>query len=79
MISKMNKWIKPENMLPEENQRVLVTYRHKDDTFIEIMTATFLGSRYGWCPDGSEHMCQGGCSFESVVAWMPLPEPYREA
>ena len=55
-----------DSCLPDDGQEVLVCHK--------------------WCGVGVEHFCNDeyGCYFEEngdmdgIVAWMPLPEPYKE-
>lgn len=61
-------WILLTNELPEIGDRTLVTIPSIGETFVTI--GTYAGeyrwhiSSYGFC--------------EKVIAWMPLPEPYKE-
>lgn len=64
------KWIPVSEMVPEIHQHVLLSLRSLD-----IVTG-FRGATepYFYC-DGAE-----GCYVEpqNVLAWQPLPEPYKE-
>lgn len=81
-----NGWISCDERLPKEDVEVLITYRYKkgegdtSHTHIEITTygqMYFGGNRVG----NEKHWRQPFKYFESnyeVIAWMPLPEPYKE-
>ena len=60
------KWIPVENCLPEENGKYLVCCDDGYITKIRYDRGYWNGS-----PENREWM------FENVVAWMPLPEPYK--
>ena len=65
-------WIPVSERLPESGKEVLVWYEYWSDKR-ESMVQTFGISFYWntWCGDvmGIKARC---------IAWMPLPEPYRE-
>lgn len=63
----MNKWIPVSERLPEKYVDVLVTYMHKENTYVRT---AFLCSKKGWCTSLQHDL--------NVVAWMPLPKPYEE-
>lgn len=57
--------------LPEEDEEILVTYRFKDELYVDH--DIFLR-------DGSECYLDSGREFiTEAIAWMPKPEPYKEA
>ena len=70
------KWIPISEKLPEKCENVLCYAKTRDDEYDLI--------RVGACHKGFWFFQQGGsdrlCFPENyvVVAWMPLPEPYRE-
>ena len=71
---KQTKWIPVSERLPETDDIMLVTYiddRDGEDTI-------WLGwheMENIWYIDGFAH---GGEYGNRVIAWMPLPEPYKE-
>lgn len=60
-------WIPCSERLPEENGRFLAFLPDRNGTF---MCADFLKGQ--WYPDDYE------CTSDRVIAWMPLPEPYKK-
>lgn len=69
-----HRWITPEEKLPKDDSYVLVQITGTAD-HVKFNNAIQLGSYYpadGWLIDG--HF-----DFEGeIIAWQPLPEPYRE-
>lgn len=61
---KENGWIPVSERLPEDDTTVLVSCKTRSGT-------TFV--RAGYCMYGSWHL-----NCEGVMAWRPLPEPYKE-
>jgi len=79
------RWIPCSEMLPEEDVKVLITYRYKEgegDTshaYIDITTygqMYFGGNKVGDYKHWREPFEYFTSNYE-VVAWMPLPEPYK--
>lgn len=60
-------WIPCEDRLPEEDGQYLVFLPDRNGTF---MCADFLNGQ--WYPDDYE------CTSNHVIAWMPLPKPYKK-
>ena len=58
-------WIPASERLPEESDFYLVTIADKDQTY--VTTLFFMKST----PDMWEH-------DKKIIAWKPLPEPYKE-
>lgn len=63
-------WIKCSERLPEEDADILVTY-------VDGEEARIIPVNYG---RGTWFDCIFNSALDSlkVIAWMPLPEPYRE-
>ena len=68
-----NEWIPVSERLPEDSGRYLAYIINKHDNRLQyIMTCDYLVDSYwNWFPDDE-------CASDNVIAWMPLPEPYRE-
>lgn len=62
------KWIPVSERLPEENKWVLVTVVQGSVRYVEIMR---IDKYKGMFTDNV------GYYYDSVIAWMPLPEPYK--
>ena len=69
----VSRWVPVSEGLPEKDGRYLAYIINPfDDKLRYIMTCEyFVGDCHGWCPDDE-------CSSNNVVAWMPLPEEYKE-
>ena len=78
-------WIPVSEMLPKEDTDVLISYRYKEgegDTNHVYIDITSYGDMYfgGRKVEGVKHWRQPFEYFESnyeVIAWKPLPEPYK--
>lgn len=66
------KWIPCSERLPEDGENVLVTYKTTDK--IHPCQYHDDGSRNPWY----SYIDQCRAHMNVVLAWMPLPEPYRE-
>ena len=79
------KWILITESLPEEDTDVLISYRYKEgegDTSHVYIDITSYGDMYfgGRKVKGAKHWRPPFEYFTSnyeVIAWMPLPEPWR--
>ena len=70
------RWIPCGERLPEEDGQYLITvkYKHVNDSYEDVY------AEHGEWYDGRWDMfCFGHCGeVEDIIAWMPLPEPYKE-
>ena len=66
-ISPADNWTPCSVALPDERKVCLVTYACGEQKYISI--SQFTNKKYGW----SGFIDKG----DSVLAWQPLPEPYR--
>ena len=64
-----NGWIPCSEMLPEEEADVLLSLRSLD-----VYTGFRANAEGCFYIDGD-----GYVEYENVIAWMPLPEPYKES
>lgn len=66
LLPKEHGWILVSEKLPERCKEVIVTDIETSDTYL----SRYIGNRY-W-------ECDNGLFKNRIIAWMPLPEPYRE-
>ena len=68
------RWISVSERLPEDFQQVLVWYEYWHWKAEELKPEYGIGWRFRglWCGD------PGNGSRLRVIAWMPLPDPYKE-
>lgn len=64
-------WIPVSARMPEEHKRVIVS-----DVF-GVYIGEFIDAGESW--GGKHFINEHGMHSKSVKAWMPLPEPYKEA
>ena len=66
------KWIPVLERSPEKSGKYLAYIINKNDDKLQyIMTCEYLVDGYWhWFPDDE-------CASDNVIAWMPLPEPYK--
>ena len=80
-------WIACSERLPEESGYYLVTYRDwsdgnflpkYDDTYVRRLHYQINEHFVGWnYPKNVDDRAENDCHKE-VIAWQPLPEPYKE-
>ena len=68
-LRQQNRWVPVSERLPDYNEEVLIT----NGKYVTIDTRYFLentedGEAYTWDING----------WDDVIAWKPLPEPYKE-
>lgn len=79
-------WVPCSERLPEEDVEVLISYRYKegegDTSHVDIDITTYGQMYFGGNKVGNhKHWRAPFEYFESnyeVIAWMPLPKPYKE-
>jgi len=69
-MSPANLWIPVSERLPEKSGRYLTTILNEYDNRLRYIMACDYFSDGRWCPDDE-------CANNNVIAWMPLPEPYK--
>lgn len=71
-------WIPCSKRMPEDFEKVLVCF---SDGAIDVANRTdyidILGN-VKWCHANSDWFHSGAVSEEDIVAWMPLPQSYKE-
>ena len=85
--SKTGRWIPCSERLPEESGYYLVTYHNwsdgnflpkYDDTYVRRLHYQISEHFVGWnYPKNVDDRAENDCHKE-VIAWQPLPEPYKE-
>lgn len=69
-------WIPCSERMPENNDEVLVTYTVNGKKHRYVETATWYDGDEGyWSSPWDEYRVPG--TKTEVIAWMPLPTPYR--
>lgn len=85
-LPSVQQWIPCSERLPEEDVEVLISYRYKegegDTSHTDIDITTYGQMYFGGNKVGNyKHWRAPFQYFESnyeVIAWTPLPEPYKE-
>ena len=72
-LREQTRWIPTSERLPKNPGRYLTYIVNKHDTnYRYIMTCEYVESDlWCWFPDDE-------CASDNVIAWMPLPEGYKE-
>ena len=73
-VTPTQKWIPTSEHQPKENGNYLAFYRASDGTAsLDFMMVDHCNAGGGWLHEESKKK-----SYKKVMAWMPLPEPYKE-
>ena len=72
------RWIPVAERLPENDNEVLITVWDAEDDYVEVYKGFYQGHEWWtqWC-HGCSKIKDEPCGENIVIAWMPLPEPYR--
>ena len=72
------RWIPCSERLPESDNEVLITVWDAEDDYVEVYKGFYQGHEWWtqWC-HGCSKIKDEPCGENIVIAWMPLPEPYR--
>lgn len=72
------RWIPVTERLPENDNEVLITIWDAEDDYVEVYKGFYQGHEWWtqWC-HGCSKIKDEPCGENIVIAWMPLPEPYR--
>ena len=72
------RWIPVTERLPENDNEVLITVWDAEDDYVEVYKGFYQGHEWWtqWC-HGCSKIKGEPCGENIVIAWMPLPEPYR--
>jgi hypothetical protein len=70
-VTPTQRWIPVSERLPEENGFYLATYDGEICGENEPVTGLAEYENGKWVDDEEDYQC--------VLAWMPLPEPYKES
>jgi len=82
---KQGKWIPCEERLPEEDKEVLISYRYKegegDPRHVDIDITTYGQMYFGGQKVGEHKHWRAPFEYFAsnyeVIAWMPLPKPWK--
>ena len=72
------RWIPVTERLPENDNEVLITVWDAEDDYVEVYKGFYQGHEWWtqWC-HGCSKIKDEPCGENIVIAWMPLPEPYK--
>lgn len=74
----MNKWISVKERLPEKNKVVLCWTKDKTIQGGSNYAIGLCSNNFWFLQSSEICTCRGPAINNKVLAWMPLPEPYRE-
>lgn len=71
-------WIPCSERVPENDNEVLITVWDAEDDYVEVYKGFYQGHEWWtqWC-HGCSKIKDEPCGENIVIAWKPLPEPYR--
>lgn len=74
-------WIPVSERLPEEREWYLTIFKEKDTGYQLVpRVADYIGKgKNKWRVIDEEGLCQEYRDILECIAWMPLPEPYKES
>ena len=76
----ISQWIPASERLPNEGEEVLCTHRGKFGGAEQVVEHTYLNGKFvcNWAIDlDMTSPTYGEWLVGEIIAWMPLPEPYR--
>ena len=74
-VTPTQNWIPTSERQPEENGNYLAFYRSGDENAaLEFVMVDHCNAGGGWL-----HEVNGKKFYKKVLAWMPLPKPYKES
>ena len=74
-VPSAQRWIPCKERLPKPEEEVLLTFDYKKRRYVETGNIWSDGTAHCYADD---YLTPDGRKYRKVVAWMPLPEPYRE-
>ena len=77
-VQQEQRWIPVTERLPENDNEVLITVWDAEDDYVEVYKGFYQGHEWWtqWC-HGCSKIKDEPCGENIVIAWRPLPEPYR--
>ena len=72
------RWVPVTERLPENDNEVLITVWDAEDDYVEVYKGFYQGHEWWtqWC-HGCSKIKDEPCGENIVIAWMPLPVPYK--
>lgn len=72
---KIDTWIPCSERLPEYEEYVLATFADKSTIDTKVLSVRRIETFDGWC--WSDFADEYTWEKDEIIAWMPLPEPYK--